>query len=303
MAKITFIGMYNYYDSLGKNLFDKLILPTGVDKSTVVESLLQKSGDFGVIYSDPDYVYQSFLTFSKKWMRTFTKWYDALQIEYNPLDNYDRTEEWEESTEGSNKKLGSEVNSSSMEYQGSEVNHNQTKGTITNAKDGSFTDHGRNTMAGSEDDTHYVSAYNSDAQTFDTKDSKTFNNRDNDNYQAHTYGNNYNIGDGSLVSDPYHESTHFGAYRKPDGTYADDDYFEENTKSFDNRKDVGSDTLSFNNREDKSESKLTHKGRLRGNIGITSSQQLLESELSIAEWNLYEHIVDIIMQEYCIMVY
>ena len=47
----------------------------------------------------------------------------------------------------------------------------------------------------------------------------------------------------------------------------------------------------------------TRKGRAYGNIGVTSSQQLLESEYRIAEWNIYEHIKDLFMQDFCIMIY
>lgn len=46
-----------------------------------------------------------------------------------------------------------------------------------------------------------------------------------------------------------------------------------------------------------------HEAHLFGNIGVTTSQQMLESELKIAEWNLYEHIADIFIDEFCILVY
>ena len=41
----------------------------------------------------------------------------------------------------------------------------------------------------------------------------------------------------------------------------------------------------------------------KGNIGVTTSQMMLQSELDIARWNLYEHIADLFCQEFCIMVY
>ena len=46
-----------------------------------------------------------------------------------------------------------------------------------------------------------------------------------------------------------------------------------------------------------------HEAHLFGNIGVTTSQQMLESELNIATWNLYEHISDIFIDEFCILVY
>lgn len=46
-----------------------------------------------------------------------------------------------------------------------------------------------------------------------------------------------------------------------------------------------------------------HSAHLFGNIGVTTSQQMLADELKIAEWNLYEHISDIFIDEFCILVY
>ena len=44
-------------------------------------------------------------------------------------------------------------------------------------------------------------------------------------------------------------------------------------------------------------------GRTHGNIGVTTSQQMLQSELDIDRWNLYEHIADLFQDEFCIAVY
>ena len=40
-----------------------------------------------------------------------------------------------------------------------------------------------------------------------------------------------------------------------------------------------------------------------GNQGTTMSQQMLQAELDVQRWNLYEHIADIFCDEFCIMVY
>ena len=40
-----------------------------------------------------------------------------------------------------------------------------------------------------------------------------------------------------------------------------------------------------------------------GNQGTTMSQQMLQAELDVQRWNLYEHIADIFVDEFCIMVY
>lgn len=48
---------------------------------------------------------------------------------------------------------------------------------------------------------------------------------------------------------------------------------------------------------------IKHDAHLYGNIGVTTSQQMLKDELDIVTWNLYEHISDIFIDEFCILVY
>ena len=54
---------------------------------------------------------------------------------------------------------------------------------------------------------------------------------------------------------------------------------------------------------EKENSKTIHEGRIHGNIGVTTSQQMLEAELKIAEWNIYEHITDLFLSEFIIPIY
>lgn len=45
------------------------------------------------------------------------------------------------------------------------------------------------------------------------------------------------------------------------------------------------------------------ENHIHGNIGVTTSQQMLESELNLQYWNLYNKISNLFMKEFCIMVY
>ena len=62
----------------------------------------------------------------------------------------------------------------------------------------------------------------------------------------------------------------------------------------------GSGTLSGS---DSSEYSDTHEIRTHGNIGVTTSQQMLESEWEVAKLNVYTAIADLFCDEFCIMVY
>ena len=46
-----------------------------------------------------------------------------------------------------------------------------------------------------------------------------------------------------------------------------------------------------------------HTGRIHGNIGVTTSQQMLESELDLGYWNIYSRITDMFLREFCILIY
>lgn len=48
---------------------------------------------------------------------------------------------------------------------------------------------------------------------------------------------------------------------------------------------------------------FSRDAHMYGNIGVTTSQQMLEAEYNIAKWNIYDQIKDLFMQEFCIMIY
>ena len=196
-AKITLIGFSDYMQDIGNDLFNKMNLPPGIDKDVLEGNILLRGGEFEVLYSNPYFMQEAIGIWTKKWYRTMEKWVAALAIDYNPLENYDRMEEWQDDT-------NSEV-----------IDHSEGTG-----------------HTGTE---NKVSAFNSD------------------NYE-------------------------------PDSAASAD-----TTNSTD-----GKTTSTIGNKK---------QGRTHGNIGVTTSQQMLQSELDIAKWNLYEHITDLFLQEFVIPIY
>lgn len=47
----------------------------------------------------------------------------------------------------------------------------------------------------------------------------------------------------------------------------------------------------------------THSGRVHGNIGVTTSQQMLQQEYDIARFNIIDQITDMFILEFCIPIY
>ena len=197
MATMTLIGIYN----VTPNLFEYLDLPNGIDKETVRDNILLKSANFEVLYSNPEFIHDAIKVWSAKWYRTFERWQKALEIEYDPLENYDRREEWTDTGNGKSTVEGT----------------TSDKADVTTEQK--------------------VSAYNSDMMR--------------DNVKTTT------------------------------GSSSDSSIDNTNT----------------------SETKNIRTGRAHGNIGVTTSQQMLEAELSVARWNLYDHIADLFLSEFVIPVY
>ena len=261
-AKITLIGIENYLNP-DHSVFETMQLPDGIDKDTLIGAIMLRCQEFELLYSDPDFLTAAVNIWSRKNYRTFDKWVKALEIEYDPLFNYDRTEEYTDTHSGSFNRAGSSNDS------GTNGNSRTDNLTMTN----NLTE--TNNLSDTNDVTltHSEKAYNDSNYVGTTQDVT-------DQDESHT---------GTV--------TNTGTQRTA-GTIT-------NTGT---QRNAGSDTGSFSTNTSGTENGTDdytniHKARLFGNIGVTTSQMMLESELDIARWNLYEHIADLFCNEFCIMVY
>lgn len=113
-ATLTLLGLYQY----GKNyknvdIFEGFTFPENVDKDVVITTILSNGGDYELLVPDLNFMYEASSFFSKKWERTIEKWAELLELEYEPLDNYDRKEAWSDSTSESNHTSASDSTSTS----------------------------------------------------------------------------------------------------------------------------------------------------------------------------------------------
>lgn len=99
--KITLLSMYNYTDG---GIFDNLQVPDNVDKDTVIASILDECGEFGLIYADPDFLQMIIGVWSTREKPIWDRLEETLHYEYNPIENYDRYED------GTRKAAGSDTN-------------------------------------------------------------------------------------------------------------------------------------------------------------------------------------------------
>ena len=236
-SKITLIGLNKYLGYENKGLFDYLTLPEGIDRDTLCSNILQRGSEFEAQYPDAEYMRVSIGMWAKKWYWTFDKWVKAINIEYSPLENYDRFESW---TDNNTHKDDDTINS--------------TRDITANQQTESNSDMTTNTLDNGEVE-HTKSAYDS---------------------------GEYSPYEKTTTTDNVQETSNVKADSSTDST--------NNDKYDETRGNVG-------------EYQNTHEGRLHGNIGVTTSQQMLQSEIDIAYFNLYERITDIFLTEYTIPVY
>lgn len=85
MANLSILGLYGY-DS---TLFDNLLLPSAIDKDTVIDNLMAETAELECLYSDPDFMKAMIGIWSKKELPVWTHMYETTQYEYNPIWNKD----------------------------------------------------------------------------------------------------------------------------------------------------------------------------------------------------------------------
>lgn len=123
--RLSVLGLYNFNSSL----FSDMVYPSGFsddDKQTVVGNILAECAELEVLYPDFDTMKGLIRLWSKLnisvWHRIFT----ASRLEYNPIENYNRTELETISDDHSDTHSGIDSTSSSMS------NTETNSGTDTN---------------------------------------------------------------------------------------------------------------------------------------------------------------------------
>lgn len=98
-ATLTVIGLYNHDDSL----FDNLILPDGVNRETVIDTILMTCNELEVLYPDFNFFKRAIGSWSAKEQKFWERVLEMENADYNPIENYDRYDNEVENT-GRNRK-------------------------------------------------------------------------------------------------------------------------------------------------------------------------------------------------------
>lgn len=78
------------------DMFDSIVLPEQIDKKTLLDTLMQYCGTLYPYHQQPDYLKQNITNWFIRKKYSFQRIIDALNVDYSPIENYDRIEEHKE---------------------------------------------------------------------------------------------------------------------------------------------------------------------------------------------------------------
>ena len=87
---LSILGLYNYDTSI----FENFVVPEGVDAATAVNSIIYENAELEIIYPDPDAMKFFIGLWSSRESVVWARILNAITQEYNPIENYDRQEDW-----------------------------------------------------------------------------------------------------------------------------------------------------------------------------------------------------------------
>lgn len=358
MIKLSLYGIYQFDNTI----FENMVLPASVDREKLIDSILLESIDREVLYPSPDMLKAAIGIWSRRELPVWEHLADTLSYDYDPIYNYDRTEDYSEdySDTGNNnlerrsaeKTIGastSENTVNTLNTGSGDQNNLETRdlistdsGTTSRDVEEEFT---RNLRATNHSDTD-VSDNHTTTGTMTGKDTGKDNGTDSQttsnpgfnnqtgNIQTEIVSTQY--GKGSTVDHTQNSSEDVSGTTNTsvDGNATESGNTNTNTaesgRHADTRTDTGTlknagDWNSTENRQETGnleqsntqdvtgqttengnetrQGERSHKLRAYGNIGVTTTQELIKQERELAEFNIYDYILHSFMKRFILMIY
>ena len=95
MPRLTLYGLYQYIP----DMFDDIQIPEACDKAILVDTIMQEIGDLYPYYQNAPYLKANIRNWFSRMNGQFERMFSAIEAEYSPIENYDRTEEYTDITE------------------------------------------------------------------------------------------------------------------------------------------------------------------------------------------------------------
>lgn len=87
---LSIITMYNYDPSI----FDNMVIPAELDRDLLTDNIMLELGELELLYNDPNMMKFAIGRWSAKELKKWKDLYKTTTLEYNPIENYYRTEDF-----------------------------------------------------------------------------------------------------------------------------------------------------------------------------------------------------------------
>lgn len=95
-AQMSLWGLYQ----VDPTILDGLILPTGMDADNVKDNLLLETESMEILYPNTLFLKMAIQVWAAERLDVWTKLYNTTQLDYDPIENYDRREQSSSSNTG-----------------------------------------------------------------------------------------------------------------------------------------------------------------------------------------------------------
>lgn len=211
-----------YFDD---TIMDNFTVPDGIDRQLALDTIYQRCGLTPLYHPDPAWLKFYIGRWCSKNAKTWEELYKTTIQDYNPIYNYDRTEETTDTRSGT-RKLSEDTSSNTKQ-------NGDTSVTDTSS------DSREHTLSADNSDS-YEPGYKDVSSRQDTQDSESS-----------------------------------------------------------NRVDVTGDRAV----DETTGETYSHKLRAYGNIGVTTTQEMLEAQRKLVRYNVYNEIADSFKEEFCLYIY
>lgn len=208
-------------------LFNGMVVPEGVDKNRVIDTIMQKYGNTPLYHEDPEYMKYYIPVWSQRNLVAWTKLYATTTVEYNPIENVD---EYYSQTDKR------------------DISRTEDRSGASNTKSDGTTDVD-GTITGNTTNEHDVSAENASDYQPDSKDTGT----------------------------------------------------ESTTSSQNTTNNIETDTTSSENRSEDVTDTFTTEHHRHGNIGVMTTQHMLEEERRVSTFTIEDAIADSFCDTFCLL--
>ena len=278
-AGITLAGMYNYFDKIESPLFENISVFEGgefyeqeipaIDKELLIDQIMEDNADLLTYRQIPDRFKKMVENFFEKNESNFAKMWIALNMDFNPIFNYDRYEDAKDK----------DTYNSATEKEGSETTKlDNSTGAYKEKTTPAETTTKFSNLSEESNGVKYtgVSADNAGASGVTTAG----------NYSPQTMEVDTVTPNKTTVEVDTSGETSFEGVGYTVNTYG------KNINASDPRKDKHT---GYDERQ--------HDAHIFGNVGVTTSTKMIEEILSLYEFNMYNYISDLFAKELLFLIY